>query len=287
MQNDSLVRIPTNAWDQLRDLYKEDWPRHEIAYNNVHNYIRWIEREPQISATLIVCSLNDSWRENGTYIIIDHTDVFMYTLDPTGETLRRMLLLLDWHHSYLMNMCLYRAIVLEVYRLHRLDIAFDSADVIYYLPQQVALHFRFDLPVGLSLKHIPPQYASFIYNQWLNKSVGTEYFIERMLRWNVSMGLFCEGVREPLAWCIRTQNGALGLLGVVAPRKGYGSLVIKAFARRLAEQGCSTYASVRCSNVASRKLFEKLGFRETGEVTWMKNMKSTFSGTALRKAIKA
>uniref|UniRef100_A0A182M339 N-acetyltransferase domain-containing protein n=1 Tax=Anopheles culicifacies TaxID=139723 RepID=A0A182M339_9DIPT len=287
MQNDTLVRIPANAWEQLRDLYRQDWPRHEIAYNNVQNYIRWVERDPPISATLIVYSLNGSWRQNGTYIIIDHTDVFMYTLDHTGDTLKRMLLLLDWHHSYLMNMCPYRAIVLDVYRLHRLEIAFDSADVIYHLPQQVARHFRYDLPVGLTLKRIPPHYASFIYNQWLNKSVGTEYFIERMLRLNVSMGLFCEGVREPLAWCIRTQNGALGLLGVVAQRKGYGSLVIKAIARRLAEQGYSTYASVRHTNVASRKLFEKLGFRIAGEASWLKNMKSTFDGSELRKVIKA
>uniref|UniRef100_A0A182T8E3 N-acetyltransferase domain-containing protein n=1 Tax=Anopheles maculatus TaxID=74869 RepID=A0A182T8E3_9DIPT len=288
MQNsDTLVRIPASAWEQLRDLYRQDWPRHEIAFNNVQNYVRWIERDPHISATLIVYSLNGNWRQNGTYVIIDHTDMFMYTLDSTGETLKRMLLLLDWHHSYLMNMCLYRAIVLEVYQLHRLEAAFDSADVIYHLPQQVARHFRYDLPVGLTLKRIPPHYASFIYNQWLNKSVGTEYFIERLLRWNVSMGLFCEGVREPLAWCIRTQNGALGLLGVVAQRKGYGSLVIKAIARRLAEQGYSTYASVRLTNVASRQLFEKLGFRIVGEASWLKNMKSTFEGSELRKVIKA
>uniref|UniRef100_A0A182MZ90 N-acetyltransferase domain-containing protein n=1 Tax=Anopheles dirus TaxID=7168 RepID=A0A182MZ90_9DIPT len=288
--NDALVRIPASAWEQLRDLYRQDWPRHEIAFNNVQNYIRWIEREPQISVTLLVYSLNGTWRHNGTYIIVDHTDMFMYTLDTSGETLKRMLLLLDWHHSYLMNMCLYRAPVLEVYRLHRLEIAFDSADLIYYLPQQVARHLRCDLPVGLTLKRIPPHYAAFIYNQWLNKSVGgKEYFIERLLRWNFSMGLFSEGAREPLAWCIRTQNGALGLLGVVAQRKGYGSLVIKALAQRLAEQGHSTYASVRRTNVASRRLFEKLGFRVAGEASWLKNMRksSPFDGSELRKAIKA
>uniref|UniRef100_A0A182QV71 N-acetyltransferase domain-containing protein n=1 Tax=Anopheles farauti TaxID=69004 RepID=A0A182QV71_9DIPT len=291
MQNDddALVRIPASAWEQLRDLYRQDWPRHEIAFNNVQNYIRWIEHDPQISTTLLVYSLNGTWRQNGTYIIVDHTDMFVYTLDTSGETLKRMLHLVDWHHSYLMNMCLYRAPVLEVYRLHRLEIAFDSTDLLYHLPQQVALHLRYDLPDDLTLKRIPPHYAAYIYNQWLNKSVGSkEYFIERLLRWNYSMGLFAEGVHEPLAWCIRTQNGALGLLGVVAQRKGYGSLVIKALARRLAEQGHSTYASVRRTNTASRRLFEKLGFRVVGEASWLKNMKksSTFDGSELRKAIK-
>lgn len=70
MQNDTLVRIPANVWEQLRDLFRQDWPRHEIAYNNVQNYIRWIERDPQISATLLVYSLNGNWRQTGTYIII-------------------------------------------------------------------------------------------------------------------------------------------------------------------------------------------------------------------------
>ncbi|XP_050082228.1 uncharacterized protein LOC126569291 [Anopheles aquasalis] len=287
MQNDVLVPIPPGAWKQLRDLYRQDWPRHEIAYHTVHNYIYWTEHDPHITRTLIVYSLNGSWWQNGTYIIIDHTDVFMYTLESSGATLRRMLQLLDWHHSYLMNMCLYRDLVLDVYRLHHLPVAFYSEDVIYCVPHQVAHEFRYELPAGLSLHRIEPHYARFIYNQWLTKTVGTEYFIERLLRWNISMGLFCERTGEPLAWCIRTQNGALGLLGVVAQRKGYGSLVIKAFARRLAEQGYSTYASVRHTNMASRRLFEKLGFSVVGEASWLKNMKGKFDGTELRKAIKS
>ncbi|XP_058060973.1 uncharacterized protein LOC131211497 isoform X1 [Anopheles bellator] len=285
MQSDILVPIPSTAWEQLRDLYRQDWPRHEIAYYTIQNYIRWTERDPHTSTTLIVYSLNGSWWETGTYIIVDHTDVFMYTLEPTEDTLRRMLCLLDWHHSYLMNMCLYRDAVVNAYRLHRLAIAFDSVDVIYRVPHHVALQFRYELPPGLTLRRIAPHYARFIHNQWLNKTVGTEYFIERLLRWNVSMGLFCERSREPLAWCIRSQNGALGLLGVVAQGKGYGSLVIKAFARWLAEQGHSTYASVRHTNMATRRLLEKLGFCVVGEASWLKNMKSRFDGTELRKAI--
>ncbi|XP_058120895.1 uncharacterized protein LOC131281956 [Anopheles ziemanni] len=287
MQNDTLVRVPPTAWEQLRDLFTYDWPRHEIAYNNLQNYIRWVERDPQIIATLVVYSLNGTWRENGTYLIIDHTNLFMYTLDASEQTLKRMLLLLDWHHSYLMNMCLYRDTVLEVYRLNQLDVEFDSSDVIYHASQSFALNFHFDLPLGMSLKRVAPQFSLFIYNQWLNKAGGTEYFIERMLRLNDSMGLFLDGVCEPLAWCLRTPNGAVGLLGVVAQRKGYGSVVIKAMARHLAQQGHSTYASVRKTNEPTRRLFEKLGFRVISESCWLKNMRIRCDGVELRKAIKS
>ncbi|XP_058122348.1 uncharacterized protein LOC131293169 [Anopheles ziemanni] len=271
MQTDSLVRIPSTAWEQLRDLFVQDWPRHEIAFNNLQNYISWAARDPQTIGTLEVYSLNGTWIENGTYIIIDNTNVFMYTLDTSEQTLRRMLQLLDWHRSYLMNMCLYRDTVAEVYRLNQLDVEYESFDSIYYLTRTMALNFHFEVPLGMSLKRIAPQFAAFIYNQWVHKVAGTQNMIEQMLRMNDSMGLFLDGAREPLAWCIRTQNGAIGLLGVVAKRKGFGSLVVKALARQLAHQGHNVYASVSFTKEASMKLFEKLGFQVVGKVNWIKN----------------
>ncbi|KFB42256.1 hypothetical protein ZHAS_00009935 [Anopheles sinensis] len=271
MQTDSLVRIPSTEWEQLRDLFAQDWPRHEIAFNNLQNYVSWSARDPQIIGTLLVYSLNGTWRENGTYIIIDKMSVFMYSLDASKETIKRMLLLLDWHNSYVMNMCPYHDTVLEVYRLNQLDIEFDSFDSVYYLTRTMALNFQFEVPSGMSLKRIEPQFASFIYNQWVHKAAGSEIMIEQLLRLNDSMGLFLDGVREPVAWCIRTQNGAIGLLGVVTQRKGHGSLVIKAMARHLAQQGHNVYASVSITKEPSMKMFEKLGFRVVSKVNWTKN----------------
>ena len=69
MEEDRLVEIPRSDWEEWRDLYKRDWPRHEIGFNVVQNYIDWSKHDRKIK-DLVLYSLNGSWRENGTFVII-------------------------------------------------------------------------------------------------------------------------------------------------------------------------------------------------------------------------
>ena len=87
MCSDKLYEIPRIEWSELRDLYRKNWPKNEIAFNVVQNYIDWTNIEPNLR-NFKVYSYDEKWRQHGTYIIIVsihintskkcHFDMFIY-----------------------------------------------------------------------------------------------------------------------------------------------------------------------------------------------------------------
>lgn len=53
-------------------------------------------------------------------------------------------------------------------------------------------------------------------------------------------------------------------------KHGFGSLVTKALAKKVAEMGHDSYAGIGDDNIPSQKLFEKIGFRATGRLYWVR-----------------
>ena len=49
-------------------------------------------------------------------------------------------------------------------------------------------------------------------------------------------------------------------------KQGFGSLVTKALAKRVAELGYDSYTTIFDDNIASQNLFEKIGFQAKGRV---------------------
>uniref|UniRef100_A0AAG5DFG6 N-acetyltransferase domain-containing protein n=1 Tax=Anopheles atroparvus TaxID=41427 RepID=A0AAG5DFG6_ANOAO len=276
MANDRLEKIPRCDWEEWRDLYLRDWPRYELSYNTVQNYINWSKRDPKIK-DLAIYSLNGSWRENGTYIIIDRIDLYMDTLEESTDTLRRALHLVDWDYYYVAVMCQYDKLLFETFE--KLDVMVFNArpNTMYFLAKEKALTLSWQVPEGLRLGPLLPSHAKFINDLWPHRETGSEFYLERFIRWNVSMGLFDD--REGgtlLGWCVLMQKGAMASLGVAERRKGYGTLVVKAFAKKLAELGHNSYASVLVDNEPSKALFESVGFKAIGRVNWVRNCERKF-----------
>lgn len=77
-----------------------------------------------------------------------------------------------------------------------------------------------------------------------------------------------------------------GLIGILQTDEqyqghGYGSLVVRASAKKFAQMGRDSYAAVNEKNIASRKLFSRLGFVPIGYVycivtenAWISTMKT-------------
>ncbi|KAL9707539.1 hypothetical protein quinque_011057 [Culex quinquefasciatus] len=95
---DELVPIPRENWTDLRDLFRTNWPAHELPHNVFQNYIDWIQIDAKI-ANLQVFSLNGAWRSDGTFIIIDRYELYCYTLEESNGSLLRALKLVDWDYS--------------------------------------------------------------------------------------------------------------------------------------------------------------------------------------------
>ena len=66
---DKLTEIQREDWELLRDMFRKNWPEHRIGYFILDNYIQWTNKNVDFE-DLEVWSLNDSWRANGTYVLM-------------------------------------------------------------------------------------------------------------------------------------------------------------------------------------------------------------------------
>lgn len=66
---DELIEIPRASLLELKDLFLVEWPKYVTANYTLDNYINWIKKDTEVQDYQIF-SLNESWRDNGTFIII-------------------------------------------------------------------------------------------------------------------------------------------------------------------------------------------------------------------------
>lgn len=58
------------------------------------------------------------------------------------------------------------------------------------------------LPIGMKLATLNDSHAVIADAVWPNRHTGSQFFLKRMAKWNVNVGLFSrEG--ELVAWCFR------------------------------------------------------------------------------------
>lgn len=68
MTSTRLVVILHKELPQLRDLFLQEWPKHVLAYQTIHFFVRLYEKNPNYMDALIF-SLDDDWID-GTYVIL-------------------------------------------------------------------------------------------------------------------------------------------------------------------------------------------------------------------------
>lgn len=96
-------------------------------------------------------------------------------------------------------------------------------------------------------------------------------FIEYMIEHNTNVGLYNE-LDKLVAWCLRLDFGSLLALQVDENhlRKGYGEIVTKAIAKKIAhENDVDITSNIIHENINSLNLFTKLGFKEIDRNFWM------------------
>lgn len=77
MTENQLVVILPEEWPKLCALFRRNWPEHVFAYGLVSNYIRW-KQQSSIETNVHIFSLNGTWPENGTFLLIVSTRDFLF-----------------------------------------------------------------------------------------------------------------------------------------------------------------------------------------------------------------
>lgn len=270
---DTLTVIPPEDWPSLRELYVPNWPHNLVAYHTIDNYIQWHRRDPNIKH-LKVYSLNNGWRSDGTYLIVDRYQLFIYTLaPPSTNALQRALNLLDWNQGFKVSSFLarHRSAVLEVIDERGLRKEYDTCTYLYYMPREESVKLTLEIPDGFRLGELTADDAAKADAVWPNRHTGSLFFLQRLAAWNPNVGLYNAG-GELVAWCFRLQAGPLGVLQVDEKhlKKGYGTIVTIAMAQKLASLNQDCFALVGNSNIPSKRMFEKIGFRHTDFAYWLR-----------------
>jgi ribosomal protein S18 acetylase RimI-like enzyme len=205
----------------------------------------------------------------------DRYQLFIYSLDKSADRLERALCLLDWSKGFKVSSFLkrHRQAVVNVVKKKHLQQEYDSLTYLYYLPKDEALKLEITLPEDFKLDNLSQEDALKANKVWPNKHEGSEFFLKRLAAWNPNVGLYDDkGVL--VAWCFQLQAGPLGALQVDENhfQRGFGTIVAKAMAKKLAESGKDTFALVGQQNIPSQKMFEKIGFKHVDDAYWLRTL---------------
>jgi hypothetical protein len=139
MEEDKLVEVKPSDWIELRDIFLLNWPDNHVAYHTINNYVNWHRKKSYIR-DLTIYSLNNTWRSDGTYVIVDRYQILIYSLEMSNEKLKKALSLLDWSKGYLVSAFLrrHRSAVIDTISSKKLKVESDSLTFLYSLSKEDA-----------------------------------------------------------------------------------------------------------------------------------------------------
>lgn len=135
----------------------------------------------------------------------------------------------------------------------------------FFLPEEVTLPYS-----RIQLSSINIEEAEYIYSNYEYKQyTSLEYVRDRIIK----QGGY--GVHEDnklVGWILTQDDGALGLLNVLAPyrRKGYGNELTIALSKKVRQQGRHPVVHIEESNYKSVNNALKIGFKKYKTVNWVK-----------------
>lgn len=268
-----------NQLKQVEDFYRStSWPQHLVGYYCIRNFRKWLEKGFPVNHchcyTLPGVDLSV-----GLLAIVHRYQLFIYTLnDDNLHKLLELLMHLNWSDGVKVSSFheRFRPVVHQVVKNKNLSLEYDSLTLLYYMSNSKARQLSVDCPEGFYLKPLSTtednNHAKIVDKYWPNRHKGSLFLLARLIEWNPSIGLFQETTDELVAWCVRLQGGFLGALQVKDnyQRRGFGSVVTRAIARAIADEGDDVIALVGDCNHASRGMFTKLGFEVIDRCYWLR-----------------
>uniref|UniRef100_A0AAG5DR56 GCN5-related N-acetyltransferase Rv2170-like domain-containing protein n=1 Tax=Anopheles atroparvus TaxID=41427 RepID=A0AAG5DR56_ANOAO len=275
---DQLIEVSHGDWAELRDLFRRDWPKHEFAFHLLQNYVQWKDQDESIDVKIF--SLNENWRDDETFLLKDAFEIYFYSSETDENNLHlvRLLTLLEWETLHEISMDYLERHHLAVARVisnRSLSVTSSNLANYYFMAKEKALaQASSPLPEGFAFARLALKNLDYVYKQWpLRNHISYEAgfgLLKRLILLNESVGLF-NGHGVLVSWCLSDQTGAHSDLQTVEAecRNGYGRLVAKELARRLARKGSDSKAYVLQENEKSIKLFESIGFDRIQNLHWV------------------
>uniref|UniRef100_A0A1Y9HDK5 Glycine N-acyltransferase-like protein n=1 Tax=Anopheles funestus TaxID=62324 RepID=A0A1Y9HDK5_ANOFN len=270
-----LQNISLEECAELRDLYRVDWPRYAYTFYMLENFYNWRDLLQNGEVEVFTDPERD-WRITGTFVLKDCKELFFYTLDTTVDSLEKVLRTvmskLGAPISMVYDSC-FRTVVDR--SMCMLSYAKDSHERMVCYRQLVPHKDGKDMCNELQSEYrfgaVKPEDSVIVEQQWVHNDPIFTNLPTRLIERNPSLAVYDTNDRL-VAWCLIDQTGSLALFQTIPEhrRKGLGRAIIERLSNQLHENGQLPQAYVVDSNVASRSLFEKLGFNAVELWHWIK-----------------
>uniref|UniRef100_A0A1S4GZJ2 Glycine N-acyltransferase-like protein n=1 Tax=Anopheles gambiae TaxID=7165 RepID=A0A1S4GZJ2_ANOGA len=264
-QASSLQIIPLEELCVLRDLYSIEWPRYAYTYYTLDNCYHWrtLARDGELQ---VFTDPSRDWRSTGTFVLRDCKELFFYTLEATTDGLEWILGRVMKDGDVIVSLVYdsrFRELVDRIVCSHSFAKDSDERMVCYRQmtpcgdvdgnEEQLQREYRFS-PVS-------PDDSEIVEEQWVHSDTVFSKLPTRLINRNPSLGVYDTKDRL-VAWCLIDQTGSLAIFQTMPDhrRKGLGRAIIKRLSAELHAKDQLPQAYIVESNVASRRLFEQLGF---------------------------
>ncbi|XP_044265554.1 uncharacterized protein LOC123011912 [Tribolium madens] len=276
---DILNEILDENLPKLADIYKKhvNWAPHVLSL--VHTGIRW-RKSQKYRHCIKFLSVGDSWEKDGTVVVLMEFgcyDIFVFTLDEECTNLRQGLIqtnLLNFSTTNGSFFCVHEKHVctlLQIAEDKNIKLSYAIAPYIMLaLPPEKEISINY--PSGVYVKKIDASLANQINSFWLYSSPGSDLkYLYSLLEMNGGFGVFLEGTNEIVAWILKHCLGHIGMLHTKEEyrKNGYAILITKFLAEEIRKDGSCPFATIYSDNVASIRMFEKIGFQTIGTCAYL------------------
>ncbi|KAF6201899.1 hypothetical protein GE061_004295 [Apolygus lucorum] len=167
-------------------------------------------------------------------------------------------------------------VVLPVVKEKRPDcyINDENGDYTFWMAKEDAQKLEIEIPAGTYLGNLTKCHAQKINDVWPHRFEGSVHLVECFLQFNFGIGLFDSQNDELMSWALAVYHGGVGMLKTQEHhlRKGYGSVVLKAITKRIAERGENPHMNVDINNIPSQTLAKKLNYQVAFRCRWVDNI---------------
>ncbi|CRK89758.1 CLUMA_CG003400, isoform A [Clunio marinus] len=142
----------------------------------------------------------------------------------------------------------------------------------YYLKKEKVYQFDLSIPDGTYLKKLTETDVKFCTSTWEWSSETTENFVRTIILIDCAYGLCDKSTDEILSFGTINHYSAISMLYTVEHARGkkYGEFIAKYLAVKIAEDfSLIPNCCIVTSNIASEKLFNKLGYERICDITWV------------------
>ncbi|XP_019875728.2 uncharacterized protein LOC109603679 [Aethina tumida] len=274
---DILVVIPDEDLPELAQLYEKHQDVAAQIYCAIKTAIRWNQQGVK---KFLFTSPNNSWREDGTiFVFVEflYKDLIISTLtnnyEHIYEALEKTKMIKSGTTLQFYSLDInFTPTILDWIKNTNKTLMYNLSGRNYSMTVEEALKLDTSCPPEVLIKKLDVTHVNQINNIWPHKYPNSDKYMTDMIKLNDCYGVFLKEKGDLVAWAFTHHIGILGIIHTEDNhrKKGHGSLITKFLSKEIAKLGLKPIGYVVEGNTASESMFEKMGFKDDGQYSYIK-----------------